>query len=180
MSHNEYTNFFIERDTMILCGTCNKEYTQRGREVTCSIKCKLLSKMTKNENGCWLWTGSKGGPYGKIRFNMKTLSAHKSSYQEFIGSVPPGRWVCHTCDVPSCFNPDHLFLGSPSDNRKDAVKKQRTPVGENNHLSRYSDIQVQEMRALKKEGFSYDRLSRIFGCSITHLCNIVKSKYRKD
>jgi hypothetical protein len=164
---------------VIRCITCKEDYKQTGREVSCSVPCKLLSGIKKDHNDCWIWQKSKGGPYAKVRYKMKTYSGHKASYEAFVGEVPAGMWVCHKCDNPPCINPDHLFLGSPSDNNLDAIKKGRWPIGEKSHLSKFTDIQTEEIRLLKNEGLTYERLSRIFNCSITHLYNIVKNKQRK-
>jgi hypothetical protein len=79
---------------------------------------------------CWLWTGSgsKSGGYGKITNNQKNqrpMNAHVASYELHYGPVPKGMEVCHACDVKLCVNPQHLWVGTHTDNMRDAKQKGR-------------------------------------------------------
>lgn len=78
------------------------------------------------ESGCWLWIGAtfKGG-YGQIKHGDKRISAHRVSWELSNGEVPDGLQVCHHCDVTCCVNPGHLFVGTNSDNQRDAYSKGR-------------------------------------------------------
>lgn len=78
-------------------------------------------------DGCWNWAG-KTSPqgYGRFRFQgSRQHLAHRFSFETFKGRIPKGKHVCHTCDDPSCINPNHLFLGDHSDNMRDAWIKRR-------------------------------------------------------
>lgn len=89
---------------------------------------EFWEKINKTEN-CWLWTGiinSKG--YGSLRFGstpQRSTFAHVVSWKLKYGQYPPWFQVLHKCDVPNCVNPEHLFLGTISDNVRDAVTKKR-------------------------------------------------------
>lgn len=76
---------------------------------------------------CWLWTGYKNNMgYGVIGIgHIGTKYVHRLSYSEFVGEIPTGLFVCHSCDTPLCFNPKHLWLGTQKDNLNDALKKGR-------------------------------------------------------
>jgi hypothetical protein len=86
---------------------------------------RFLNKINKTDS-CWLWTGalnSKG--YGSIRIDGKSVGTHVYSYKLYKGEVSEGLLVCHTCDIPNCVNPEHLWLGNSKDNAVDMVNKGR-------------------------------------------------------
>jgi hypothetical protein len=57
---------------------------------------------------CWLWTGRILEGYAKLWFDRRDHSAHRLSYEWFIGPVPDGLELDHLCRVPHCINPSHL------------------------------------------------------------------------
>ena len=82
------------------------------------------------ESGCWLWTRSiKPNGYGQAHYNGKVAYAHRMSYEQEYGEIPDGMCVLHTCDVRSCCNPRHLFLGTAKDNCDDKMAKGRYKQG---------------------------------------------------
>ncbi|MEX3914829.1 HNH endonuclease signature motif containing protein [Paraburkholderia sp. BR10872] len=127
------------------------------------------------ETGCWIWmfyTNSDG--YGKIWWDGKSNSSHRTSYLSFVGPIPSGLLVCHRCDIPECCNPHHLFLGTDLENTRDKIKKGRfragTPQrGEQNVTARWTDEQILAIRAdtdsqrviAKKYGTSQGAISQI-------------------
>jgi hypothetical protein len=105
-----------------------------GNRVYCSNKCTVLDSVEKKENGCWEWTKSKNpSGYGifknlddrtqKPGNKMRIMLAHRASYILHKGEIPYGKFVCHSCDNRGCCNPEHLWVGSPKDNARDALRK---------------------------------------------------------
>lgn len=93
---------------------------------------RFFKWVKKTDGGCWLWIGSTnkvkpGSGAGQIRIKGRKnpVLAHRISWEIHKGPIPEGMNVCHSCDNPPCVNPDHLFLGSQSDNLKDMFAKGR-------------------------------------------------------
>lgn len=58
---------------------------------------------------CWYWAGhhDKDG-YASIAVDGRTRHAHRVSYEEYIGPVPDGLQLDHTCRNRGCINPRHV------------------------------------------------------------------------
>jgi hypothetical protein len=81
-----------------------------------------------------------------VRVAGKNLLAHRFSYEAHVGPIPSGIYVCHCCDVPSCCNPEHLFLGDHRANMADAARKGRRK-GSRHGRARFTEKLVGEIRA---------------------------------
>jgi hypothetical protein len=92
-----------------------------------SIRDRLLAwSIPEPNSGCWLWLGALfNDGYGAMTANGKCRRAHRISYQEFVGPIPDGLHLLHSCDVPTCINPDHLRPGTPKDNKGDQISRNR-------------------------------------------------------
>lgn len=86
---------------------------------------KFWSKVAKSD-GCWEWQGARrGNGYGVIYKQGKGTQAHRLSWTITNGAIPAGMYVCHKCDNRPCVRPDHLFLGTHTDNMRDCGAKGR-------------------------------------------------------
>lgn len=117
----------------------------------------LLKRVNKVDSGCWEWIGAIRGKcgYGALKINGKTVSAHRYSYELHKGPILNGLFVCHSCDNKKCINPDHLFLGTNSDNMKDAYQKNRLQVPDGskkfalNHKPKNRKLQEEQVEEIK-------------------------------
>lgn len=136
--------------------------------------------MPITETGCWIWTGSlnKTG-YGQFGVGGKAVLAHRMSYELFKGPIPKGMHILHSCDNPSCVNPDHLFLGTHQDNMDDKVAKNRQakPQGNLNGRAKLTEQQVKEIREkyVPRKYSSYS-LAKEYGVSQYNICAIISNK----
>lgn len=117
---------------------------------------------------CWIWTGARQPKgYGWIQVNKRMYAAHRMAWAITHGPIPTGLFVCHHCDNPQCVRPDHLFLGTNSENLQDAVRKGRhRPTalpGERNPRAKLTFEDVLEARKEFSRGVTHRELARRFG-----------------
>lgn len=79
---------------------------------------------SSDPEGCWPWQGQCRGPAGHGRLRLPgrgspMVYAHRLVYELRFGPIPRGLVVRHRCDRAGCCNPDHLELGTPSENFAD-------------------------------------------------------------
>jgi len=114
---------------------------------------------------CWVWTAGKVSQgYGAIAVTRrKQAPAHRAAWLLTNGAIPEGLWVLHKCDNPACVRPEHLFLGTSTDNARDRSAKGRNgwPLAcEKHHKAKYSVEQILEIRRLSADGISQAEIAR--------------------
>lgn len=96
-----------------------------------SLSDRFHAKFDVHESGCWLWNAARGGRDRRgwmLGGAGKSVFAHRVAWELYRGPIPAGSKVLHTCDVPHCVNPGHLFLGTQADNVSDCRTKGRIVV----------------------------------------------------
>lgn len=87
---------------------------------------RIRAQVMIDANGCWIWQGfTHYSGYGEMSYRCRSWRLHRLAYFLWKGPIPPGRIICHTCDVRNCCNPEHLVAGTHKDNQRDALEKGR-------------------------------------------------------
>ena len=158
-------------------------YHEWGDEDIEYLKQKLMSNFMITPLNCWEWQGSIGSHgYGDLRYKQKGYTLHRLSYSLFRGDIPKNLWVCHQCDNRKCFNPQHLFLGTPRDNCMDMINKGRNKScrGDKHPNTKLSDKDVRQIRKLYASGnFSHRNLAVKYGVNHRLIGRIISKEERK-
>lgn len=178
------------RGVLRTCRQCQNEFAagkhwlRKGQAKYCSPQCYQEStrhlsvednfwQHVQKTDSCWIWIGTvTQSGHGVIvsRKLGKRTGAHRISWELHYGSIPEGIVVCHNCpggDNPSCVNPEHLFLGTQSDNMADAKNKKRAPRGSHHHASKFDESQIQLIYDLSHAGKSHREIAKELG--VTHM-----------
>lgn len=113
---------------------------------------------------CWTWEANRNlRNYGTFAINRNMFQAHRVAFM--LEREDPGdEWVLHKCDNPPCVNPDHLYLGTPSDNMQDAWDRGRkNATGSKNPHSVLTEPVVAEIKARLEDGEQQNELAEEYG-----------------
>lgn len=135
---------------------------------------RYWSKIARaDDTECWVWLGTRNrNGYGVIGFGGRGKSdvlAHRVSVS-LSGRNVEGLVVRHTCDNPSCVNPNHLLTGTQGDNARDMAIRER------GNTRKLTASEVVAIRRLHLAGESIRQLARDFGVTYGNVGFIVRNK----
>jgi len=154
----------------------------RGQEIIPGIRAQI------QPNGCMICTLAKrsdGYSVKTIKINGKNQSfyPHRLVLEHKQGRpVKPGYFACHSCDDRGCVNPDHLWEGTPADNSRDAIEKNRFPFvpGKIRPNRKLKPEQVREICYLLSEGISKTKIARTFAISRSQIILLARGEIYRD
>jgi hypothetical protein len=129
----------------------------------------IADRVLVSEPGCWLLLTGAAGPngYRSVTIGGRNRRGHRAAFEAFKGAVPDDKFVCHTCDVRACVNPQHLFLGTPAQNTADMVAKGRARgkvmFRDQNPSAKFTVRQVDELRRERASGVPNHVLAKKYG-----------------
>jgi hypothetical protein len=126
---------------------------------------KLLSNRIITENGCWEYDGysdKDGYKVVWIREEKQNRRVHRVSFALWKCPIDDKMCICHQCDNPACFNPEHLFQDTNAGNVKDRVKKCRSVMGESVHTSIFIESDILKIRALLNDGLPQVEVAKMY------------------
>jgi len=129
---------------------------------------------------CKIWHGARSAAgYGQKRIGGKLWYVHRLAFWWWYQIDPSGMFVCHKCDNPSCYNPSHLFIGTPADNMADCSRKGRVRnrpfPGSSNPAAKLTEEQVLSILSEANEpSANMAEIGRSYGIN-RHMVRFIKT-----
>lgn len=163
----------------LLAGTKTKRklYVRKGEDPNAPdhLARRLANGLERAVEGqCWTWTRSTNSAgYGTLTVAGRARYAHRLAYELAKGPIPKGADVMHSCDNPACINPDHLEVGTRSQNMADCHARGRSRIpkpilrGEQNGAAKLTAEQVVDIKQRLGNGETQQTIADDFGVSQT-------------
>ena len=176
-----------QKRSALLRSNPNQPHLQKAHRA--SLFDRVMRRRQIDQNGCWLWTGFRSrqgyGIIGHVQVagrEVATIPVHRLMAHMFLGldlSKPRYLYACHYCDNPPCFNPNHLFIGTPGDNSNDCKMKgrERHQLGEQNGGGgKLTEKDIIQIRAFNEHGLLQRQIAEYFGVDQTMISHILSRK----
>jgi hypothetical protein len=148
----------------------------------CTPVVRFWAKVKKTDT-CWLWHGAVSAQhgYGLLRIRRgKLMLAHRFSFELHNGPIKDRLCVLHTCDNRRCVNPNHLWLGTRTDNAADREQKRRGTYEEDHPMARLNRQQVWDIRKFRALGVSTHALADVYGITRAYVSAVVRRESWKN
>ena len=132
---------------------------------------KWFSRTIETEDGCLIWQGAVNSDgYARVAWKGSgNGKLHRIVYELTTGEDIEGKVIRHKCDNPLCINPEHLTIGSHTDNMRDRDERERHGKAKLTHE------EVREIRRLDESGqYRRVQIARMFNIdprTVSSLCN---------
>lgn len=155
-----------------------------------TIKCPIQRfwakvAITANPDKCWEWQGSRRNfGYGVLHTTIdgqKWKFAHRIAYYLYYKVNPQELCVCHKCDNPGCCNPNHLFLGTRTENALDRTRKGRSNrwIDKPPPFAKLDEQKVALIRAEAKAGVKQSVLAKRFRVAVITVNRVIRGELWK-
>lgn len=121
----------------------------------------------RDKDDCWIWQGrinEKG--YGRLQVGSVQKYSHRYAWELSNNQeIPNGKIIMHLCDTPLCCNPNHLSIGTQTENIADMNAKKRHCKGTDKINAKLNEQSVKEIRELLSNGMSPPAIAEKFNVS---------------
>lgn len=155
---------------------------ERGATLEEKFTKKFLRGIRKLPSGCWTCDTASATRSGYLHLSIAenrvyhTRKAHRFSYEHFRGPMAAGMLACHTCDVRSCCNPEHIFPGTQADNMQDMVRKGRGLVGVKSAKTKFTEDDVISIYRDVDAGLTRQAIAKKHGVSAVTISHIATGR----
>lgn len=134
---------------------------------------RFENKINKTDT-CWLWIGELTYGYGVFWFEKKTYRSHRFMLLLNGEIIPKNYVIRHKCRNRNCVNPNHLEIGTQSENIKDMIRDGTQAKGEKHGQSKLTETQIREIRL--KFNNTQRELAKEYGVSQAQIHRIKSNK----
>ena len=134
---------------------------------------------------CFEWGGAPHKDdddlYGKFWLSGQCRRTHRVAYRISAGPIPAEMCILHSCHNRRCVNTEHLRLGTPEENTKDAIEEgtfYQPSAGE--RRDSLTDEQVRRIRDLREKGWTHKDIADEVGTSRATVGRVLRGELYAD